>query len=449
MAQLTIDATELRVNGDRSGRMPTETGVVAAIDVGTTKICTIVGRKVGTKDIQVLGHSTVPCNGLRKGNVSDIAATAKALRESVQEVEQSSGYRIESAFIGVTGSHVSFENRKDRMESNGGSGLITADDINRNPQSLATSHNESGREIIHAIRMNYSLDGENGIRNPIGMHSHDVQVETHVVSGRTSFIKKLEEAVESAALKINGLVLEPLASGLAVLTPAEKETGAFIVDIGGGTTDVVGFWRGRVRYSGVIPVGGFQFTNDIALTYNTPYEAAETAKLRYASTEFQALSSDNEVSLPVIGRDAELRVPRADICQLARERAQELASLVKIKLDEAQIEDPPAMRVVLTGGTSNLPGLPALMQRNLQIPVRHGVPNVRGSIPDKLKDPAYATSVGILLWALTEHVPVTSEAHAGNNIGAKGGSRGLLPDLLRRVSKLMPLAFFATRKGRI
>jgi cell division protein FtsA len=431
-----------------TAHMATETGMVVAIDVGTTKVCTIVGRRSGSKGIHVLGHSTVPCNGLRKGNVVDEDETGRAVRESVQEVERATGIRVESAFVGVTGSHISFENRRDRLELAGENGVVTADDLNRQSRWQAGSSNETDRKLIHAVRMSYSLDGEAGIRNPLGMHSSDIEVETHFVTGDASFIDRLVQAVERAGIQVDSLVLEPLASGLAVLTPEEKERGAMLVDIGGGTTDVVGFKRGRIYYTGSIPVGGYQFTNDIALTFNTPYEAAEAVKLQHASTELHAAASNEEISLPVIGQNVLLRVPRLEICQLTRERGQELARMIKLHLDDARIGNPSDIQFVLTGGASNMPGLARLIERTLAIPVRRGVPNVRGTIPDELKDPAFATSVGILMWAATEYVSAIKGSNSRSDRTTEVGPKGFLSSLFRRIGRMMPDGLFAAMKGR-
>ena len=428
--------------------MPPETGIVTAIDVGTTKVCTIVARKNGSKGIDVLGYGTVPCDGLRKGNVTDVAATERAVRASVMKAERKTGHRIESVFVGVTGSHVSFENRNDRLDFAGEKDVITARDLTMTPQSLAGSLDTPGRKLIHAIRMSYSVDGEAGIRNPVGMHSAEVEMETHLVMGGSRFLDRLVQAVEAAGVSVTSLVLEPLASGLAVLTPEEKERGTLLVDMGGGTTDVVGFQKGRVCYAGVIPVGGYQFTNDIAVTFNTSYEAAEQVKLAHASTEVQASDAKEEISIPVVGRDMELKVRRMEICQLARERAQELARMIKIKLEDELAGESIADRLVLTGGASNMPGLADLMQRTLTIPVRSGLPNVSGSMPDEIRDPAYATSIGMLDWAVHEYVPPTGQAHANNKQGTEAVVRGFWSDLATRFSRIMPVALVVIRKGR-
>ena len=431
----------LRGNGARH----TPTDLVTAIDVGTTKVCTIVGRKDGPHGIQILAFSTVPCDGLRKGNVANIAATAKAIKQSIREVEEATGHRIDSAFVGITGSHITFENRRDPLKSPSVGGVITEADLNDAPTPSSALLEEPGRRLIQIVRMNYTLDGEEGIRNPVGMHSNRIEVDTHLVTGAASFISKLGEAVEGAGIKVTSLVLEPLASALAVMTPKERERGTLLVDIGGGTTDVVGFSKGQVCYTGVIPVGGFQFTNDIVITFNTTYRAAEEVKLKYASTELRASDPDQEITLPVVGQDIALKLQSGEINQLTRERALELARLIRIKLDDDRVDAAVRSRIVLTGGTSNLSGLADLIHHSLSVPVRKGVPDIGGAFPAELKDPKYATGVGILLWALNEYVP---PANNEPNKGMEAGSAGFMAGLFRRIGRLMPGFFFSTRKGR-
>jgi len=448
----TDTPTDVQATGSsvlrRNGARPTPADLVTAIDVGTTKVCTIVGRKDGPHGIQVLAYSTVPCDGLRKGNVADVAATARAIKQSIREVEEATGHRIDSAFVGITGSHIAFENRRDRLRSTTDRDVITDDDLNGVPTPSSDLLKQPGRRLIQIVKKDYTVDGKEGIRNPVGMHSDRIEVDTHLVTGATSFIGRLADAVASAGIKVTSLVLEPLASGLAVMTPEERERGALLVDIGGGTTDLVGFSRGHVCYTGVIPVGGFQFTNDIVITFNTTFEAAEDVKLRYASTGLHSRALDQDITLPVVGRDIALKLQPGEISQLTRERAQELAQLIRIKLDEDRVDAAVRSRIVLTGGTSNLSGLAELMHRSLSMPVRKGVPEARGAFPAELKDPIYATGVGILLWALDEYVPPVKRAKNEANAGTEARSTGFMAGLFRRIGRLIPGFFFTARKGR-
>ena len=417
--------------------------IVAAIDVGTTKVCTILGRKTGAADFEVLAHSVVPCDGLRKGNVADVSTTASAVRRSILEASEKAGVKVDSAYVGITGAHVSYENRRDPLEWVGSSGVITSDDLTRVPDKVAAAAATGGRRVLHAIPLAYSIDGEQTIRNPLGMHGRGLEVETHVVTGGQIFVDRLIQAVESAGVRVQDLVLEPLASGEAVLTSEEKEQGVALVDIGGGTTDVVVFKRGAVRYTGVIPVGGFQFTNDICQTYGTPYADAEAAKLKYGNTEPFDGSMNGEITLGVEGRSTTINVPHRDICLLLRERAQELMHLIKVKLQEADAGELGELTLVITGGTSKLPGLEAMTKRTLTRSARIGVPNGNRRLPDELKEPAHATGVGILLWAVSRTLPAHAAVAANGKNGSSNGARpSLTARLIARIKNRLTLNLF-------
>lgn len=370
--------------------------LVTAIDVGTTKVCTILGQVSATNNLEIVAYSTVPSDGLRKGNVYDVSTTTDAVKKSVQQVEASTGLEIKSAYVGITGSHVSFENRRSQVSA-GNSGVITTAELNR--QSPESAKSEPGRELIHALKMTYTIDGERGIRNPRGMHSNDVAVDTHIVTAGSAYVNKLTAAIENVGIKIDGLVLEPLASGIAILQPNEKRQGVIVVDIGGGTTDVVGFKDGRICYTGVVPVGGYQFTNDIAVTFNSNFAAAEEAKLAYGNTDIPTGTGAVRLKLPVVDKEVDVELRPPDICRLTRERALELIQMIGTKIAESGLANRNGFVIALTGGASNLPGLADLMQRKLNMRVRHGRPEGKCFLPDELSHPAYATGVGILLWA--------------------------------------------------
>ena len=422
--------------------MAQKNATFAAIDVGTTKVCAIIGRGSGPDDVQVLAHSTVPCDGLRKGNVADSQATAEAIRRAVMDVSREADVTVDAAYVGVTGAHVSFENRWDALDWVGNLGVITADDLKRVPEKISIAAAMAGRRVMHAIPLTYALDGEKSIRNPLGMHARNLEVETHVVSGNQSYLRRLVEAVESAGIEVKDLVFEPLAGGEAVLTAAEKQEGVALVDIGGGTTDIVVFEGGMVRYTGVVPVGGYQFTNDICQTYGTSYKDAEDAKLTHATTDLYESKRVEEISLAVEGRSMAIKVPHRDLCQLTRERAQELLKLIKVKLQEADVEDISKLRVVITGGTSNLPGLESLTQQLLTNRVRIGMPNGNGSIPGELKAPAYSTGVGLLLWAASRSEPEATVQANGRNGTSEPRSGGFASRFIARLKIRLSLNLF-------
>ena len=414
---------------------PPPAGVMTAIDVGTTKVCVITGRRSARGGIEVLGYATVQSRGLRKGSVTDVGATAHAIRRAVERVEEETGYQVGSAFVGVTGAHVSFQNRRDKLSPSRDVGVITADSLAGQARSYGRV-GDSQQQMIQAVRTSYSVDGEEGIRNPIGMHSDNIEVETHVVVGLSELIEKVEKAVELADVKMTSMVMEPIASGMAVLTEEEKEKGVVMVDMGGGTTDLVAFKDGQICYTGAIPVAGFQFTNDIAMMFNTYYEAAESAKIRFGSAELYSSRENEELEFPVKGRDMRLKVRGNEISQLTRQRAQELAKLIGLKLDKAGLDEETLSRVVLTGGASNLQGMDVLMRNTLSqwttsVHVRRGMPESAGKLPDELSDATYSTGVGMLLWAAANDGPVPADAemasnrHNGDGNGRKSGIRGM------------------------
>ena len=419
-----------------------ETKILTAIDVGTTKVCTIIARRTEDGDVKALAHSVVPCDGLSKGNVVDITATSNAIRLSVEEAERKAGVKTNSAHVGVTGVHVSFENRSDTLQWVGYKGVITPDDLVRVPDKIASASKETGRKVLHVLPMNYSLDGKSGVRNPIGMHTRQLEVETHVISGLDTFIARLLDAASIAGVTVDDLVLEPLASSEAVLTQEEKEKGVALIDIGGGTTDVVVFQSGNIFYTSVLPVGGFQFTNDISQMYDAPYEAAEKAKLEFASTEPEDVRPEENVPLAAFDRTGKRNVSRHDLCQLTRERAQELIRLIKVKLKETDIEDISNFPVVVTGGASNLPGLQELMRKTLSENVRSGVPNGSLAISDALREPAYATAVGILIWAANKQLPPPPQSVNGNGNGHEsyhGDESGKVSRFVKRFKSMLAI----------
>ncbi len=400
-----------------------DNGLLTAIDVGTSKISTILGRKVGAGQIEFLAHSMVPSRGVRKGNVADVRATHEAVRQSVDDVRRQSGKTVASAYVGVTGGHVDFENLWRSMSWAGAHGFITAHDLSRIQTEVDAAVVGDNRRMIHTLAREYSVDGYSGIRNPEGMHSKDVRVGAHVVTGSADAVDTLVGSVEQAGIRVAGLVLQPLASSEATLTQSEREGGAAIVDLGCGTTDIVVFKGGAVTYSAAIPVGGYQFTNDICLTYGTPFQAAEDVKLRYASTEPYTVRTDEDVMLDVDGQRAPLRLPRRDLCLLMRERAHELSRLVLIKLREAGFDGDPDFSVVITGGSATMPGLDQLMHRTLGTRVRVGAPDRPPGLPESLRSPAHSTGVGIMVWALKQEREL-AEARRMNGAGEPGASSG-------------------------
>ncbi|HBD84487.1 MAG TPA: cell division protein FtsA [Dehalococcoidia bacterium] len=402
-----------------------DSNIIMAIDVGTSKVCTIIARREGGRRFSVLSHSVVPSQGLQKGIVTDISATQSVIRESATKAARQARATVKEAYVGVTGSHVNFENRLDELDWAAKRGVITPADIRRVPTSVAAASAEPGRKVLHALPRNYILDGQSGIRNPLGMHTSQVKVETHVVTAAAMFIDKLNQAVRQAGVSVRELVLEPIASAEAVLTVEERESGVALVDIGGGTTDMVVYRQGTVLYNAALPIGGFQFTNDICLTYDTTYEAAEAVKLEHGTTDPASLGAIADVSLPLAGRVSNRTVALRDLSQLLRERAQELVRLIRIKLTESGYTEASEVRLVLTGGSASLPGLEDMIRRTITRHVRIGSPDDVPGIPDELRSPMFATSVGLLLWAIERQGAPGHVNHSNNHETEEQPNRGV------------------------
>ena len=374
---------------------------IAAIDVGTTKVFSLIAEVFNDesqpKTPRIIATSIAPCNGLKRGNVEDIKLTSAAIKQTLQDLESRTDIKITSAYVGITGSHVSYENKRSPLKDVGSYGVITPDELKTN---TTTAKSDNGRILLHAMPISYTLDGADGIRNPIGMHSDAVSVDTHVITADREFLDKLTEACKGAGINVDAFVMEPFASALSTLTEQEREQGSIIIDIGGGTTDIIAFKDDRVIYTAVVPVGGFQFTNDIAYTYDSTYESAEKAKMDHGHTELTAIEISENISLNSNEECQIIEVPAREIGRLLRERSIELAQMVQLKLEDLRIDNSSSMRVVVTGGGSKLPGISHLFQRYLGRRVRLGKPSITWhNESEKLTDPSQSTALGILIWA--------------------------------------------------
>lgn len=387
--------------------------VITAIDVGTTKVCTLIGKVSQEGDANVIGVGIEPSKGLRKGTVVDLQETRRAVAASIKKAEQQADKRIKSAYVSVTGSHIESSNNWISIPTSTEKSVITSDRLNNMANSVQLSGLKSDRMLIHSIPLSYALDGKAGIRNPVGMHVQEMDMHTQLVTGSSSFVKTLAESVTSAGINIEGMVLQPLASGEAVLTEEEKELGVVLIDIGGGTSDIAVFQGGVLVHAAVVPVGGFQFTNDISMMFDTNYEDAEAIKLQFGNVNPEQIAIDESVVTKIIGENREVTVPRREICQVLKERAVELFSFVRAKLDKASLKGMPVLRIVLTGGASNLPGLDELARRSLTATVRIGIPMSRDVAGEDLENPAYSTSVGVLQWGArgSSHASSSKNGH--------------------------------------
>ncbi len=377
-------------------------GVFASIDVGTTKVVTVVGEVTAEAELRVLGVGVAPAGGLSRGMVENLRDAMESIRASVEKAERSSGTRILSAHVGVAGSHISCLNNRGIVAIPDRSRPISADDIARVLDGARIVSIPTNREIIHVVPRYYVVDGQDHVTDPLGMYGQRLDVETHIVTGITTVLQNAQKSVEGVGIQVDSLILEPLAAAEAVLDSEEKEQGVVLADIGGGTTAIAVFLDGSAYHTAVLPVGGNHITRDLVVGLRCPYGAAEQAKADYGHAIPSSIKADETVELEAFGSEGHRGVPRRRIGEIIQARLEEILEMVVGEVKRAVHGDIVSAGIVFTGGTANLRGIEPLAEQVTGWPARVGLPrNIQG-LTDTLMDPAYATSVGLLQWAVRE-----------------------------------------------
>ncbi len=373
--------------------------VIVGIDVGTTKVCTIVSQVQDNGTVNVLGVGLTPSKGLDKGMVVNIDDAVNAITTSVEKAERLSGYRIGSAFVGVAGRHISSLNSRGVVAVSRNDHEVSRHDIDRAVEAAQAIAIPTQREVIHVIPRAYIIDGNEGIRDPIGMSGFRLEVETHIVTGEVMAIQNLIKSVRKAGIEIDDLVLQPLASGEAVLTPEDKDRGVVLVDMGGGTTDIAIFVQGGIWHTSVLGVGGNHFTNDISVVLQTPHHTSEYLKLRYGSAQQQEVpEGDDQIEAEGFVPGERQHVSRTMLNQVVQARAEEVVEMIYNEIRRSGYDGMLPAGIVLTGGASQLAGFDDLMREMLGVPVRVGTPTELVGLSDSLDSPSYATGVGLVRW---------------------------------------------------
>jgi cell division protein FtsA len=401
---------------------------IVGIDVGTTKICTLVGEINGQGDVQIVGVGVAPSRGMRKGVVVDVQQATTAVLESVSKAERTSGYKITRAHVSLAGEHVSSTNSMGVVAVGGDQG-ISAEDVDRALDSARAVSIPHGREIIHIIPRGFTVDGQDGVRNPIGMHAFRLEVEAHIVTASLTSLLNLSKCVESAGVQVDELVLNSISSAESVLTETEKEMGVIVADIGGGTTDLAIYIEGMIWHTKVLPVGGNHVTNDVAIGLRLPFNVAEQVKIERGHARAKDVDHTATFDLQPFDGSSIVRIGRHDLARVIEARMAEIFGLVLQEAKRSGYDGLLSAGLVMCGGAAQLPGLTTLAQDVLDIPVRVGQPqNLRGLV-DALHSPAYATSVGLLRWGTQEHAPLKSRRNSGEwGRRIKGFIRALFPD---------------------
>jgi len=372
--------------------------IVVGIDVGTTKICTLVGREEGPGQIRILGVGIEPAEGMRKGVVVDLGAASQAVARSIDKAERTSGLEITSALVSLAGSNVSSVNSRGVVGVAGR--IIDQDDVARAvdaARAVAIPHN---REIIHVIQRGFDVDGQEGIRMPIGMHGYRLEVETHIITAAAASVENLRQCVAAAGVDASQFVLNPLASAEVVLTETERQMGVVVCDVGGGTTDMAIYIDGDVWHTAVLAVGGNHITSDIAHGLRLPMSQAEEIKIEHGHALESEVESQEFFNIRPFGEQEPVQISRQELVHIIEARVEEIFSLVVQEMKRSGYDGLLPAGMVLTGGSSALPGIRSIASQVLGVPVRIAQPENLIGMTDRLDSPAYSTSVGLLRWAV-------------------------------------------------
>jgi cell division protein FtsA len=372
--------------------------IIVGIDVGTTKICTLVGRVEQDGILRILGVGIEPSQGMRKGVPVDVRAVTKAISRSIEKAERTSGMEITSALVSLAGSQVSSVNSRGVVGVSGRT--ISDDDVIRSMEAaraVAIPHN---REIIHVIQRGFTVDGQAGIRMPLGMHGYRLEVETHIITVAASAVENLRNCVDQAGASTSQFVLNPLASAEVVLSETEREMGVVVCDIGGGTTDMAIFIEGDVWHTMVLGIGGDHITADIAHGLRLPISQAEEIKTQHGHAVESEVGENEEFHVRPFGEEMPLQIKRRELALIIEARVDEIFSMVLQEIKRSGYDGLLPAGMVLTGGSSSIPGIRTVGSKVLGLPVRIAQPENLVGMTDKLYSPAYSTSVGLLRWSM-------------------------------------------------
>jgi len=372
---------------------------IVGIDVGTRKVVAIIGEITEEKKIEIIGIGTTDSHGLRKGVVVNLEATTAAIKKAQEEAELMAGVEIDSAFIGISGAHIKSFNSRGVVAVSGKNREITKEDIKRVIDQSKALSIPPDREIIHVIPQEFVVDEQDGIKDPLGMSGIKLEVNVHIVTSATTSLQNLKTCIERAGVGTEEIVLNQIATSAAVLTQDERELGVGLIDIGAGTTEVAIFERGSLWYSSTIPIGGDNFTNDIAVGLRTPIPEAEKIKKKYGCVAGPIADEQETVEVPSVGTGRKPRVlSRQILADIIQPRAEEIFRLVDGDIKRMGYEKSLNSGIVLTGGTAMLDGLEEVAEEIFDLPVRRGDPSGVGGLVDRVSTPDFATPVGLILF---------------------------------------------------
>ncbi|HWA11653.1 MAG TPA: cell division protein FtsA [Burkholderiales bacterium] len=383
-----------------SGRKESK-NLIVGLDIGTSKIAAIVAEMKPEGGFEVVGMGSAPSRGLKKGVVVNIESTVNAIQRALEEAELMADCKIRDVWTGIAGSHIrSFNSHgmvaiKDRE--------VAQTDVDRVVETAKAIPIPTDQQILHVLNQEFVIDGQEDVREPLGMSGVRLEVKVHIVTGAVSAAQNIMKCVRRCGLEVNDLILQPLASAMAVLSEDEKDLGVCLVDIGGGTSDIAVFTQGAIRHTAVIPIAGDQITNDVAMALRTPTKEAEEIKRRYGCALRELADPQEMVEVPGVGERGPKKMSRQTLAEVIEPRVEELYSLVQAELRRSGFEELLSSGIVITGGSAAMQGMVELGEEVFHMPVRLGLPSYSGGLSEVIRNPRYSTGVGLLMAGLGQH----------------------------------------------
>jgi len=379
---------------------PVNKDLLVGIDIGTSKVVTLVGEINNEGKLNVIGFGTHPSQGLKRGVVVNIESTVQSIQRAVEDAEHMSGCEIFSAYTGIAGSHIRSINSHGMVAIRDRE--VSQTDVERVIDAAKAVAIPADQKILHVLPQEFIIDNQDSIREPVGMSGIRLEAKVHIVTGAVSAAQNIVKCMQRCGLSTSDIVLEQFASSQSILTEDEKELGVCMIDIGGGTSDIAIFTDGAIRHTAVIPIAGDQVTNDIAIALRTPTRNAEEIKIKYGCALQDLVDTNQIIEIPSIGDRVGRRLPRRGLAEVVEARYEELFNLALNELRRSGLEDFIAAGIVLTGGASKVEGAQELAERIFRVPVRVGKPHNVTGLPDIIHNPIYATSVGLLVYGMRQ-----------------------------------------------
>ena len=382
----------------------------AVVDVGTTKVTAMLAHRRPDREVELVGVGVQPCSAMSRGTITDPREITESARAAIKEASAQSGKQITRAYLGLGASNIESSNQSHDVPRGGAFRAVTEEDLRFAVNTASKIELPPGMKMIHVIPRGYSLDGLHGVRNPLGMHASEVNIQSHCLIGDTRHVEALSSAVTSAGITPSEFIVTTVAAGASVLTYEEREEGVVLVDIGGGTTDIVVYAEGSIIHTTSLPVGGHQITNDLSIAFDIEIQEAENVKVEWGSATPELVGVAEEITIRPRTVGEPISVTQREVGQIVKERVSEICTLVKIKLEQGDLGEVSPSSFVFTGGGSNIDGLAQLAKVEFQRPTRIAAPRGVAGLPEQFMGPAYASSAGAVLWGFQN---LARESHVG------------------------------------